>query len=177
MISRWLSMKGSEPAGTFAAESKENSMSEPVIEYVNANEMIKNRIANEWGEKSARHMHLDDGFSIVAMQANHLIGLISVYWKILPPPLPETCEGYIDILEVHKDFRRRGIATKLIEMSMERAKARGAYQIRSWSSLDKEEAIPMWKAFGFGLCPATTFPKGQEVKGYFVTRLLFSEPK
>jgi hypothetical protein len=38
--------------------------------------------------------------------------------------------------------------------------------------LDKEAAIPMWKELGFGLCPATTFPNGQETKGYFVTRLL-----
>jgi len=147
-------------------------MSEPVIKYIDADETIKNRIADEWGEKAARHMHLDDGFSIVAMQAEQPIGLISMYWKLLPPPLPETCEGHIDILEVHKGFRRRGIATKLIEMSIARAKERGAYQIRSWSSLDKEEAIPTWKALGFGLCPSTTYPKGQEVKGYFVVKLL-----
>jgi hypothetical protein len=30
----------------------------------------------------------------------------------------------------------------------------------------------MWRRLGFGLCPATTFPRGQEVKGFFVTRLL-----
>lgn len=35
----------------------------------------------------------------------------------------------------------------------------------------------MWKALGFGLCPATTFPNGQEVKGYFVARLLTDELK
>ena len=86
--------------------------------------------------------------------------------------MPETYEGFIDILEVHKDFRHRGIATQLIDMSLERVKEKGVYQVRSWSSLDKAEAIPMWKALGFGLCPATTFPKGQEVKGYFVVKLL-----
>jgi GNAT superfamily N-acetyltransferase len=75
-------------------------------------------------------------------------------------------------LEVHKDFRRRGIAKQLIAIAMERAKEKGAYQMRSWSSLDKTEAIPMWKAIGFGLCPATTFPKGQKVRGYFVTKLI-----
>jgi GNAT superfamily N-acetyltransferase len=143
------------------------------IQFVDSDEALKNRVAEEWGEKAARHIHLEDGFSILAMQGNNLVGLISVYWKTLPLPLPETCEGYIDILEVRKNFRRRGIATRLIDMALERAKDKGAYQIRSWSSLDKTEAIPMWKALGFGLCPATTYPKGQEVKGYFVTKLLF----
>ena len=106
------------------------------------------------------------------MGGNDLVGLISMYWKTLPPPLRETCEDYIDILEVHKDFRRKGIATRLIHMSFERAKANAAYRVHSWSSLDTTEAIPMWKALGFGLCPATTYPKGHEVKGYFVVKLL-----
>jgi hypothetical protein len=54
----------------------------------------------------------------------------------------------------------------------ERAKEERIYQIRSWSSEDKIEAIPMWQALGFGLCPATTYPQGKEVKGYFVARVL-----
>ena len=62
-------------------------------------------------------MHLKDGFSILALQGNDLVGLISVYWKALPSPLPETGEGYIDILEVHRDFRRKGIAAQLIDLS------------------------------------------------------------
>jgi GNAT superfamily N-acetyltransferase len=90
----------------------------------------------------------------------------------MPSPLTETFDGYIDILEVHKAFRRRGIATHLVGIASERAKTKGVYQIRSWSSEDKIEAIPMWKALGFGLCPSTTFPKGKEVKGYFVTKVL-----
>ena len=142
------------------------------IKFIDADEPLKNRVADEWGEKAARHMHLEDGFSILALQGNNLVGLISLYWKLLPQPLSKTWEGYIDILEVHKDFRRRGIATQLIDMSVERVKEKRAYQVRSWSSLDKAEAIPMWKALGFGLCPATTYPQGQEVKGYFVTKVL-----
>jgi GNAT superfamily N-acetyltransferase len=142
------------------------------ITFVDADEELKTRIAEEWGEKAAHYMHLENGFSLLAMYDHEIVGLISVYWKVLPRPLPETCEAYIDILEVRKDLRRRGIATRLIEMSMERANRKGLYQMRAWSSLDKTEAIPMWKALGFGLCPATTFPKGQEVKGYFVTKLL-----
>ena len=150
-------------------------MNDLEVQFINADDVLKNRVREEWGEKIAQHMHLEDGFSILAMQGNNLVGLISVYWKLLPSPLPETCEGYIDILEVHKDFRRRGIATRLVDMSFERAKEKGVYQMRSWSSLDKTEAIPMWKTLGFGLCPATTYPKGQEVKGYFVAKLLCKE--
>lgn len=97
-------------------------MSELGIQFVDADESLINRVAEEWGEKAARHIHLKDGYSILALQGNNLIGLISVYWKSLPPPLPDTWEGYIDILEVHKNFRRRGIATRLIDMALERAK-------------------------------------------------------
>ena len=119
-------------------------------------------------------MHLADGFSIVALDDNLIVGLISAYRKNLPPPLFESFDWYIDILEVHKDHRRKGIATQLINMACARAKAEGVHQIRSWSSEDKIEAIPMWKALGFGLCPAVTHPQreGKEVKGYFVVKVL-----
>lgn len=139
---------------------------------MNADEAIKTRVLNEWGEKAARHMHISDGFSIIAIEGEMLVGLISTYWKKLPRPLDDDFDAYIDILEVHKDFRRQGIATRLIEISMQRARQKGMRQIRSWSSEDKIEAIQMWKALGFGLCPATAYPKGQEVKGFFVTKVL-----
>ena len=142
------------------------------ITYADADEEMKSRVDSEWGEKAAQHMHLLDGFSIVALQGDPLVGLISVYWKKMPSPLLDTFDGYIDILEVHKDFRRRGIATRLIGIASERAKAKGVFQIRAWSSEDKIEAIHMWKALGFGLCPSITYPKGKEVKGYFVTKVL-----
>jgi GNAT superfamily N-acetyltransferase len=138
--------------------------------YLDADENLKERVEREWGEKAARHMHLTDGFSILVLEHNTLVGLISVYGKKLP--LLEMMDWYIDILEVSKEYRRKGIAARLIDMISERAKESGIYQIRSWSSEDKTEAIPMWKALGFGLCPAITYPQGKEVKGYFVTKVL-----
>ena len=150
-------------------------MSEWRLRFIDADDILKDRVMQEWGEKVAQHMHLEDGFSILAMDGDNLVGLISVYWRTLPAPLPETCEGYIDILEVHRDFRRKGIATRLIDLSLERANEEGVYQMRAWSSLDKQEAIAMWKALGFCLCPAVTYPNGQEVMGYFVTKSLFKE--
>jgi len=142
------------------------------ITYVDANAVLRDRIQREWGEVAARHMHLDDGFSIVALAGDEPVGLIGVVWRALPPPLPPTEEAFIDIIEVRADFRRRGIAAQLIALSAERARSRGAYQLRAWSSEDKFEAIPMWRALGFGLCPATTYPRGEEVRGYYVARVL-----
>ena len=147
-------------------------MDETIICYVDADEAWERRIAEEWSETAARHMHMADGFSILALCDGDPVGLISVYWRRLPAPLTRTVEGYIDIVEVLAGFRRQGIATRMIELSMERAREQGVYQLRAWSSEDKVEAIPMWEALGFGLCPATTYPGGQEVKGYFVTRVL-----
>jgi ribosomal protein S18 acetylase RimI-like enzyme len=143
-----------------------------ILSYADADEHLKDRIEKEWGEKAARHMHLSDGFSIVALHHTLLVGLISVYRKKLPAPLSEAFDWYIDVLEVHQAYRRLGIATCLIDMVCERAKKDGVYQLRSWSSEDKIEAIPMWKALGFGLCPAVTYPQGKEVNGYFVAKVL-----
>ena len=117
-------------------------------------------------------MHIADGFSILALSDGQPVGLISVYWRRLPAPLAHTVDGYMDIIEVLAGFRRQGIATRMVELSIERAREQGVYQLRAWSSEDKAEAIPMWEALGFGLCPATTYPGGQEVKGYFQTRVL-----
>ena len=137
------------------------------ITYVDADAALKARIALEWGEMQARHMHLDDGFSIIALSEGRPVGLLSVGWRELPPPLSGAVEAFVDIIEVCEGFRRRGVARTMIGMAAWRATEHGACQLRAWSSDDKLEAIPMWQALGFGLCPAATYPRGQEVHGYF----------
>ena len=137
-------------------------------EFVDNSEV--DRLREIWGEKAYHHFHIDDGFMISADAYTKSIGLVSCYWRELPQPLVGLREVYIDFLEVQQEYRRQGIASRLIELSLERAFAEGAYQVRSWSSEDKLAAIPMWKQLGFGLCPATTFPGGKEVQGFFVVK-------
>lgn len=149
-----------------------NDFNNPDIEYKEADHSLRERVSTEWGEKAALHMHIDDGFSIVGLHHEKIVGLISVFWKLLPAPLNETHEGYIDIIEVAADYRRKGIARKMVELAAKRSRARNVYQMRAWSSEDKIQAIPMWKELGFGLCPAITYPRGQKVKGYFVVKIL-----
>jgi GNAT superfamily N-acetyltransferase len=147
------------------------------LSFIEADGSWKDRVAvfSQWGESAARHLHVGDGFTLLALHGDELVGMISVCWKELPPPLSEDREAYIDILEVRQDCRRQGVAARLIDLSAEYARAQGAIQLRAWSSLDKEDAIRMWKALGFGLCPAVTFPGGQEVRGYFATLPLKQE--
>jgi ribosomal protein S18 acetylase RimI-like enzyme len=140
-----------------------------MIIYRDADEAMRERIGREWGEVAARHMHFSDGFSIVALDGDELAGLIAIVWRELPPPLVAK-EAYIDIIEVAAAYRRREIATRLVELAAERARAAGACQLRAWSSSDKTAAIALWRALGFGLHPATTYPGGHAVDGFFVTQ-------
>jgi GNAT superfamily N-acetyltransferase len=142
------------------------------VAIVEADEALRRRLGREWGPVVAAHVHLSDGFSLVALRDDEPVGLIAVVWRALPPPLPATVEAFIDIIEVRADSRRRGLARRLVALAEERARAGGAYQLRAWSSADKTQVIPMWRALGFGLCPATTYPRGEAVEGYFVARVL-----
>ena len=155
-------------------ETRESARTAPQngVRYIDADIALQEMVEAKWGEKAARHMHFEDGFSIVALAGKELAGLISVNWRGLPPALPAGEEAYIDIIEVAVDFRRRGIAKQMIALVAARARERGAHQLRAWSSEDKLEAIPMWKSLGFGLCPAVVYPRGQEVRGIYATKVL-----
>lgn len=142
------------------------------IQYLDADASWRERFCNEFGEKAARHLHFSDGFTISAVYHDKIVGFISTHWSQLPPPFSGTTEGYIDILEVSPPFRRHGIASRLIDLSIQRLAERRAYQVRAWSSEDKTEALPMWRKLGFGLCPATEYHRGQEIHGFFVTKVL-----
>ncbi len=138
------------------------------IKYIGCNADLKRRVGEVMGEVAERHIRLSDGFAFVAMDGETPVGLIAVYRQSLPAPLPETYEGFINIIEVAEAYRRHGIGRRLVEMSIDRCRAQELHQIRAWSSEDRDEAILMWKALGFALCPATEHPRGLEVKGYFV---------
>lgn len=69
------------------------------IERCNWGRGPRDRIGREWSEIAARHMHVDDGFFIVATSGGSPVGLIAVVWRDLPPPLLVTV-AFIDITEV-----------------------------------------------------------------------------
>ena len=140
----------------------------PEISYMECDTALKRRVGEVMGEVAERHIRLTDGFAFVAMDGQTIIGLIAVYKRLLPPPLPETYEGFINMLEVAEPFRRRGIGRRLVQMAIDRCRTQRLHQIGAWSSEDKTEAICMWQDLGFALCPATEYPRGIEVRGYLV---------
>ena len=138
------------------------------VQIVECDADLKRRVGEVMGEVAENHIRLEDGFAYVALDGDTPVGIIAVYRRRLPAPLPETYEGFINIIEVADSHRRCGLGRRLVAMSVERCRKQGLRQVRAWSSEDRTAALSMWKALGFALCPATEHPRGVEVKGYFV---------
>ena len=149
-----------------------NSANLSDIRFVEGNKVLRKRLGKEWGDWAAEHMRLENGFAIMAHHGDKLIGLISLSWQDLPPPLRSMHDACIDIIEVLDGYRRRGVARRLIEIALERLKGNGVFQVRAWSTEDKKEAIPMWQALGFSMIPVTHSMWGSEISGYFVAKRL-----
>lgn len=139
-------------------------------------------LARKFGDYVIRFgcFHFGEGcYSLGAFDGAEPVGFISTYPEPLIPPLAEEQDAYIDVIEVDAAYQRRGIAKAMIERTEQWAKAYGYRQIRSWSSDDKEAAIPMWRALNYCLCPAIMYgedlapnPDGSQPVGYYVAKLL-----
>lgn len=147
---------------------RRNTQNMTNIEFTRADKQAIEAILAKWKWVRREWLHLENGFTLIASNSDEVVGFIAVRWLTLPDPLKDVWEGFIDIIEVDSSYRRQGIATRLIQMSETECRINSACQLRAWSSDDKKEAIPMWHSLDFGLYPATDYPKGQAVKGYFV---------
>lgn len=128
-------------------------------------------VEQTWDPVVAAHLHFTDGFTLAGYDVDRPVGILAVQWRALPQPLSATQEAFIDVIEVRLEHRRQGVGRHLVELAVAEAKRQGAYQVRAWSSEDKREAIAMWQSLEFALCPATTHPRGEEVKGYYVAKV------
>ncbi len=129
-------------------------------------------VGSEFSGMTARHLCFSDGFTVAAMERERAVGILAVAWKELPPWVPPTREAFINVIEVVADRRRNGIGRHLVEFASEKVRAEGGYQIRAWSSDDRPAAHALWHTMGFAICPATVYPKGQEIEGCYVARVL-----
>ncbi len=131
----------------------------------------------KFGDKVSSHLHFgEDCYTLVAFNNNEAVGIISTYPKNFSDPLSECKDAYIDIIEVDTQYQRQGIASHMIMLTEKWAKEYGYFQIRSWSSDNKLEAIPMWIALGYSMCPAKIWIEWCQkiVDGFYVVKQLNS---
>lgn len=132
-------------------------------------------IGEKYGSMKQSHVCMEtDGFSHAAVHDGGVIGFISVIPKAFYEPLADVTEAFINIIEVDADFRRHGIARKLIASSEQWAVSQGFTQLSAWSSADKLEAVPMWRKLGYGMCPAQIWIQSRalNVYGFYVVKTL-----
>jgi GNAT superfamily N-acetyltransferase len=143
------------------------------IQYQRVDAMIAESIRSQYGEMQASQLHLEEhSYSLAALDGETVVGFISICPKDLDEPLETYTDAFIDILEVHPQYRRRGIGSLLVRAGEEWAAEHGFTQIRAWSSTDKTEAIKMWHALEYGLCPALqpSSEDGRLVSGYHAVK-------
>ena len=127
-----------------------------------------------WVEKLACIHLQENAFSLAAFDQEEPIAFISTYVKAFPAPLASIADAFIDVIEVDAAYRRQGVARSFVTMTESWAREQGLCQIRAWSNRSKEEALAMWLALDYCLCPATIQAEGfqQGIEGFYVAKNL-----
>ncbi|KAI0920493.1 hypothetical protein AcV5_010210 [Taiwanofungus camphoratus] len=60
-----------------------------------------------------------------------------------------TNRGYIAMLSVHRDWRKRGIASTLVRRSLEEMKRHGAEEVVLETEFDNSAALSLYESLGF----------------------------
>jgi GNAT superfamily N-acetyltransferase len=82
-------------------------------------------------------------------------------------------EAFVQSFGVEEPQRRRGIGRALQQAALAQAHALGCWQLRSWSSADRDANYALKISLGFAVVPALyPLPGGAPISGvYFVKRL------
>ena len=146
------------------------------IEYKRIDYIILSKMIEDYGEWVKQYIYIrDDTFPFAAMDGDKPVGFVCVTPRGLDYPLEHLQDAFIEVLEVHEDYRRRGIGQHLIACSEEWAKKAGFMQIRTHSNNQAVQAINMWLKLKYGLCSHDyndDDPKKNDGRGYWVAKVL-----
>lgn len=124
------------------------------INYKQIDEIILGKIVDMFGEWAKGYIYIrNDTFPLAAMDGDMPAGFVCVTPRALTYPLEHLKDAFIEVLEVHENYRRQGIGQHLIECSENWARKAGFKQIRTHSNDKAVEAINMWHKLNYGLCP------------------------
>lgn len=144
------------------------------IKLVKIDEQMKSQLAKGLSQCETECIHTEKGsLALAAFADGDAAGFISVYPNSWLKPL-DKADAYIDVIRVYEKYRRKGIARKLIAACEDWAKQNSYSQIRAWSDCVKIEALQMWQALGYCMCPAEIWVDWckEIVNGYYVVKKL-----
>ena len=126
------------------------------ILYIPLNDEIEKRLFEKynWIYKYNCIPKYDRCYNIVAIFENEPVGCATLGPQKWTPPLDMYEDVFIHWIIVDEPFRRKGIGRQLICMLEKWAKENGFRQIRAWSDEQSIEALHMWYALDYAMCPA-----------------------
>lgn len=129
-----------------------------------------------------------DGVYLVAHDAASPVGHIALKRQPLVVPASYLCddrqqplsdsagplfETFVQTFAVEEGHHGRGYGRALQQAAVQKSRALGCYQMRSWSSVDRRENYALKISLGFAVQPALyPMPGGAPISGvYFIMRL------
>jgi GNAT superfamily N-acetyltransferase len=146
-----------------------------MITYREIDESVHRDLINRYGNWLEEGIRISqNAFAYCAMDGEIPVGFVCVTSRLLTEPLAHLSDAYIEVLGVYEPYRRKGIAVELIRAAEKWAVDNGFGQIRTHSDHLSPEAIQMWHAFGYGLCPANDWLENKQMywPGYHVVKVL-----
>ena len=152
------------------------------ILYKEIDDYIEDVIVTQYGEWVREYECLVCGegcYQIAAIDGEIIVGFAALHPAGWIAPLDQYSDGFIEVIEVAEAYRRQGIGSTLVKLLEDYARTYGYYQIRAWSSVDKVEALNMWRKLNYCMCPATMLGQSvksgyenQQIVGYYYAKLL-----
>ena len=148
--------------------------------YTEIDEEIEEKMIAKWGKWVKGNLPKGEGcYAVAALTEGEVVGCATLGPKELLPPLDGRFDAFIRFIEVEEQYRRKGIGKTIVGMLENWAKSYGYRQIRAWSSQDKTEALNMWYALNYCMCPAVmlgvsakTGDPNEKVLGYYYAKML-----
>ena len=86
-------------------------------------------------------------YLVYTKEKDKCVGLIVCRLRMNRSTMRNT--GYIAMLVVDKSMRRRGLATKLVQMCIDKMKRRGAHDVTLETEIDNYAALSLYESLGF----------------------------
>ena len=84
--------------------------------------------------------------ALIAEEDGQVVGFLLGFVAPTTPP-----SGYVHLVGIHPDFRRRGVGHLLYEQFTERCRAAGAQRIKAITTVGNEGSIAFHRAIGFDI--------------------------